>query len=59
MEVDDAVGEALAGGQAVGKAEAGSKEQSPSKPSIRTQRKSKEKGHEDDEKMSPIIKIMV
>ena len=41
LKVGDANGEALAEGQAVGVAEAGSKEQSPSKPSPKIQRNQK------------------
>jgi hypothetical protein len=60
LEVDAENGEALAEGQAVGKAEAGSKEQSPRKQSTKTHKRPNMKTHEDDEKeMSPIIEKMV
>jgi trichohyalin len=57
LKVGDADGEALAEGRTVGEAEAGSKEQSSSKPSPKTQRKPRVKGPE--EEMSPIIQKMV
>ena len=57
LKVGDAKGEALAKGQTAGKAEAGSEEQSPGKPSPKTQRKVKVKGTEDE--ISPIVQRMV
>jgi len=52
LKVNDADGKALAEGQAVGKAKAGSKEQVPGKPSTR---RPKEVDHEEDDELSPII----
>jgi trichohyalin len=52
LKVNGADGKALAEGQAVGKAKAGSKEQVPGKPSTR---RPKEVDHEDDDELSPII----
>ena len=57
LKVGDANDEALAEHRTVGEAEAGSNEQSSSKPSPKTQRKPRVKGPE--EEMSPIIQKMV
>jgi len=59
LKVEDANGEALAEGQAVGKAEAGSKEQSPKRQSAKTPEKTRMMIKDEEKDISPIIKRMV